>query len=151
MQALSEAERLAEGLGGYPATRGTAALRGSIARWLTRRFRLDDATIDPDRHVLPVNGTREALFSFAQAMLSGDPNARVLMPNPCYQIYEGAALLRNGPGSVVGGLLGDIKDWMHVHEYESLHQLQGSMNHATCSNPGAFERANYMQALHSFV
>jgi len=62
-----------------------------------------------------------------------------------------AALLRDSPGGVVTELLRDIKDWMQVHEYESLHQLQGSMNHATCSNPGAFERANYMQALQSFV
>jgi len=62
-----------------------------------------------------------------------------------------AALLRNGATTVVADLLRDIKDWMHVHEYESLHQLQGSMNHATCSNPGAFERANYMQALQSFA
>jgi len=62
-----------------------------------------------------------------------------------------AALLRNGAGNVVTELIRDITDWMHVHEYESLHQLQGSMNHATCSNPGAFERANYMQALQSFV
>jgi len=62
-----------------------------------------------------------------------------------------AALLRDGPGSVVTELLRDLEDWMHVHEYESLHQLHGSMNHATCSNPGAFERANYMQALQSFV
>lgn len=62
-----------------------------------------------------------------------------------------AALLRNGAGSVVHEMLRGIDEWMEEHEYESLQQLQGSMNHATCSHPGAFERANYMQALQSFV
>lgn len=62
-----------------------------------------------------------------------------------------AALLRESPATVVAEMLRDIKEWMQAHEYESLRQLHGSMNHATCSNPGAFERANYMQALHSFV
>jgi len=62
-----------------------------------------------------------------------------------------AALLRNGAASVVGEMLRGIDGWMQEHEYESLHQLHGSMNHTTCSNPGAFERANYMQALQSFV
>ena len=79
----------------YPTTRGIPDLREGIARWLTNRFQLpsDGSGIDPERQILPVNGTREALFSFAQAVIdrSGDP--LVLMPNPFYQIYEGAALL----------------------------------------------------------
>jgi N-succinyldiaminopimelate aminotransferase len=81
------------GLSSYPATKGEPALRRAIADWLTRRFRLPAGCVDPDRHVLPVNGTREALFAFAQAVVdrSGDP--LVVMPNPFYQIYEGAALL----------------------------------------------------------
>ncbi len=81
-------------LSSYPLTIGMAALREAIATWLTRRFSLPDGSVDPERHVLPVNGTREALFAFAQCIVdrsTSDP--AVLMPNPFYQIYEGAALL----------------------------------------------------------
>ena len=78
-------------LANYPATAGLEALRTSIANWLTRRFAL--AGIDPAHQVLPVNGTREALFAFAQAALAPGDNGLVMMPNPFYQIYEGAALL----------------------------------------------------------
>lgn len=81
------------GLSVYPATRGLPELRAAIARWLTRRFDLPAGTIDPERQVLPVNGTREALFSFAQAVVDSGREALVAMPNPGYQIYEGAALL----------------------------------------------------------
>ncbi len=77
----------------YPTTRGIPALRESIAAWLQQRFRLPAASLDPDRHVLPVNGTREALFAFAQAVIDRSRSPLVLMPNPFYQIYEGAALL----------------------------------------------------------
>lgn len=73
----------------YPATRGERHLRQSLATWLQTRHGL--STVDPDRHVLPVNGTREALFAIAQASVSR--GALVAMPNPFYQIYEGAALL----------------------------------------------------------
>ncbi|WP_295885207.1 succinyldiaminopimelate transaminase [uncultured Thiohalocapsa sp.] len=82
-----------EGLANYPATRGTPMLREAIAAWLTGRFRLPADALDPERHVLPVNGTREALFAFAQAVVDPAPEALVLLPNPFYQIYEGAALL----------------------------------------------------------
>ena len=78
----------------YPPTHGSENLRGTIAQWLTHRFKLSTGAIDPQRHVLPVNGTREALFSIAQCVV--DPRApapTVAMPNPFYQIYEGAALL----------------------------------------------------------
>ncbi len=82
------------GLSNYPTTRGTAELRNAVAAWLTRRFRLPAESIDPERHVLPVNGTREALFAFAQCVVQRDADRPlVLMPNPFYQIYEGAALL----------------------------------------------------------
>ncbi len=81
------------GLASYPSTRGTAELRHAIARWLVRRFALAQNSVDPDQHVLPVNGTREALFAFAQCVVQRSPDALVLMPNPFYQIYEGAALL----------------------------------------------------------
>ncbi|APZ43241.1 succinyldiaminopimelate transaminase [Acidihalobacter ferrooxydans] len=81
------------GLANYPTTRGTTVLRTAIADWLTRRFDLPVGRIDPERQVLPVNGTREALFAFAQAVVDRTRSAQVLMPNPFYQIYEGAALL----------------------------------------------------------
>ncbi len=80
------------GLSAYPSTKGLAALREAIADWLGRRFDLCDS-VDPERQVLPVNGTREALFAFAQAVVDRSDGPLVLMPNPFYQIYEGAALL----------------------------------------------------------
>jgi N-succinyldiaminopimelate aminotransferase len=85
----------------YPTTRGGAPLREAIARWLYRRFGLPAASIDPERHVLPVNGTREALFAIAQAVVDRGSDPLVLMPNPFYQIYEGAALLSGAePGYI---------------------------------------------------
>ncbi|MGI4814797.1 MAG: succinyldiaminopimelate transaminase [Janthinobacterium lividum] len=80
------------GLSVYPATGGTDALRGAIANWLQTRYGLPP--VDPKTEVLPVNGTREALFAIAQALI--DPRggkASVVCPNPFYQIYEGATLL----------------------------------------------------------
>lgn len=82
------------GAASYPTTRGIAALRQAITGWLRQRFELDNTELDSERHVLPVNGTREALFAFAQCVVNDlIPDARVLLPNPFYQIYEGAALL----------------------------------------------------------
>jgi N-succinyldiaminopimelate aminotransferase len=75
----------------YPKTTGSDALRIAIGQWLTRRYRL--SRLDPLTQVLPVTGSREALFSFAQAMLDARGAQRVVLPNPGYQIYEGAALL----------------------------------------------------------
>ncbi len=93
-------------LGSYPPTLGSLELRAAAARWLERRFGLPAQTVDPATMVLPVNGTREALFSFVQAAIDSDTGRRagadrqgdgrqplVAMPNPFYQIYEGAALL----------------------------------------------------------
>lgn len=77
----------------YPLTKGTAELRAAIANWLQRRFRLPAGSIAEDKNVLPVNGTREALFAFAQCVVDRSKRAKVLMPNPFYQIYEGAAIL----------------------------------------------------------
>lgn len=74
----------------YPATRGMLQLRQSIADWLCKRFQLDADSLDPDAHILPLNGTREGLFAFAQAIVDAGENSLVLMPNPFYQIYEGA-------------------------------------------------------------
>lgn len=79
----------------YPSTRGSTELRRAIAAWTTRRFSLDHITLDPERHILPACGTREALFSVAQATIDAteQPVSLVVMPNPFYQIYEGATLL----------------------------------------------------------
>ena len=81
------------GLSRYPLTRGMPQLRSAIADWLVQRFTLPAGSLDPERQVLPVNGTREALFAFAQCIVNPGSDARVLMPNPFYQIYEGATLL----------------------------------------------------------
>lgn len=86
---LTDPAALAADLTAYPPTRGPEDLRTAIAEWLNRRFRCGAV----DANVLPVNGTREALFAFAQAMLGDRPNPKVMMPVPFYQIYEGAALL----------------------------------------------------------
>ncbi len=78
----------------YPKTRGGDALRQTIKAWLVKRFALNNTDINADDHILPVNGTREALFSFAQCVIDNTRTSpTVLMPNPLYQIYEGAALL----------------------------------------------------------
>ena len=80
------------GMAHYPTTLGTRSLRASMATWLSRRYRLP--ALDPDAQVIPVNGSREALFSFAQAVIDSSlSQAVVVCPNPFYQIYEGAALL----------------------------------------------------------
>ncbi|WP_298607526.1 succinyldiaminopimelate transaminase [uncultured Thiothrix sp.] len=82
-----------QGLATYPLTKGDAHLRQAISAWLTQRFQLPTGSIDPEQQVLPVNGTREALFAFAQAIIERKAKPAVLMPNPFYQIYEGAAFL----------------------------------------------------------
>ena len=78
----------------YPTTRGTNELKTAIINWLCRRFNLSQETLNEERNILPANGTREALFSIAQTVVNkASGNPIVMMPNPFYQIYEGAALL----------------------------------------------------------
>jgi N-succinyldiaminopimelate aminotransferase len=94
------------GLAQYPVTAVVPALREAIAGWLSRRFALP--TVDPGSQVLPVNGTREALFAIAQTVIDRSRKARVVSPNPFYQIYEGAALLAGAnpvflPTTAAGG------------------------------------------------
>ncbi len=85
---------LVEGFGGlakYPLAKGTAELRESVSRWIHRRY---GVAVDPETSILPVQGSREALFCFAHAYLDhSEQGTRVAMPNPFYQIYEGAALM----------------------------------------------------------
>ncbi len=80
-----------DGLASYPSTSGEPALRQAFTGWLQRRYRL---ALDAATQVLPVNGSREALFSFTQTVVDpGRAGATVVCPNPFYQIYEGATLL----------------------------------------------------------
>ncbi|RFC37775.1 MAG: succinyldiaminopimelate aminotransferase apoenzyme [Candidatus Nitrotoga sp. SPKER] len=80
------------GLANYPTTIGSEALRGSIVSWLVQRY--DLPALDAKSQVLPVNGSREALFAFAQAVINRTrDHPTVICPNPFYQIYEGATLL----------------------------------------------------------
>jgi N-succinyldiaminopimelate aminotransferase len=86
--------RALDTLGSYPLAAGLPELRAVIARWLEQRFGLPTGSVDDTAMVLPVNGTREGLFAFVQAVVdSSQPMPAVLMPNPFYQIYEGATLL----------------------------------------------------------
>ena len=78
-------------LANYPTTKGLPELREAIAHWAKQRFSLN--TLDSETQVLPVNGTREAIFAFTQAVVEEKPGALVVSPNPFYQIYEGAAYL----------------------------------------------------------
>ncbi|MEK7772214.1 MAG: aminotransferase class I/II-fold pyridoxal phosphate-dependent enzyme, partial [Pseudomonadota bacterium] len=95
-----------DGLSTYPTTLGTPALRNSIAAWIKRRFNLPD--INPDTEIIPVNGSREALFSFAQAVVDSSAcHPVVVCPNPFYQIYEGAALLAGATPYFINTLPGN--------------------------------------------
>lgn len=89
---LDELAASLDQIGRYPLTKGLPELRQAIAGWLNQRFGLN-GQVDFESQVLPVNGTREALFAFAQAVVNRSRPAKVFMPNPFYQIYEGAALL----------------------------------------------------------
>src|SRR6187455_1032174 len=81
-----------DGLSNYPATAGGETLRKAIAGWIERRYHIEK--IDPATQVFPVNGSREALFAFAQAVIDGSHvRPAVVAPNPFYQIYEGAIIL----------------------------------------------------------
>jgi N-succinyldiaminopimelate aminotransferase len=90
IDALTDRDRLIEDIAAYPATRGGEELRTAIAAWLEKRFAVP---MDAESGVLPVAGTREALFSFGQAVMGEKPDPVCILPNPFYQIYEGAALL----------------------------------------------------------
>ncbi|MBS4050638.1 MAG: succinyldiaminopimelate transaminase [Methylomonas sp.] len=82
-----------QGLTQYPTTKGLPELRLAIAEWACRRFGIPVGGVDAETQVLPVNGTREALFAIVQAVVDPSEKPLVIMPNPFYQIYEGAALL----------------------------------------------------------
>ena len=94
------------GLANYPTTAGSDALRGAIADWLQRRYGLP--ALNPKTQILPVNGSREALFAFCQAVIDRTRDQpAVVCPNPFYQIYEGAALLAGATPFFLNTLLED--------------------------------------------
>lgn len=81
----------------YPTTRGLPELRNAIGSWATQRFKLDVGQLNPTSQILPVNGTREALFAIANTLLDKTSKKNLVgLPNPFYQIYEGATLLAGG-------------------------------------------------------
>ena len=83
----------------YPLPQGTPEFRVAVADWLNQRYGLPAGMIDADRHVLPVAGTREALFMIALSAVpeaTGGRRAKVLMPNPFYHVYAGAAATAGG-------------------------------------------------------
>jgi N-succinyldiaminopimelate aminotransferase len=127
-----------DGLATYPLTAGTPELRAAISAWLARRYGIPAP--DADTQVLPVNGSREALFAFAQTVIDPTRNARVVCPNPFYQIYEGAALLAGAtpvygdpgrwdgvqlvyacsPANPTGKVL-ELEDWRRLFELSDRH------------------------------
>ena len=108
-----------DGLAVYPTTAGLDSLRAALAAWFTRRHALP--SLDPTCEVLPVNGTREALFAFAQAVLDPSrPRGLVVCPNPFYQIYEGAALL----GGATPAFLNQTEDRGFALDLDSLSDKQ---------------------------
>ena len=92
VESYRQEELIRRGFGAYPPTKGLPELRTAIAGFINRRFKLAQP-LDPETQVLPVNGTREGLFAIAQALIDPLAPGLTLMPNPFYQIYEGAALL----------------------------------------------------------
>ncbi len=105
-----------QGLASYPATAGEPALREACAAWVQRRY---GVTLDASTQVLPVNGSREALFALAQTVIDPtQPGATVVCPNPFYQIYEGAALLAGAQTAFVNSdpARNFAADWASVPE-----------------------------------
>ena len=92
VELMQDTDFIKSGFGSYPPTKGLPELRTAISSYLHSRYQLHEAP-DADHQVLPVNGTREALFSFAQTIIDPGGDSITIMPNPFYQIYEGAALL----------------------------------------------------------
>ncbi|MGR9105507.1 MAG: succinyldiaminopimelate transaminase [Gammaproteobacteria bacterium] len=132
----------------YPTTSGIPELRQTISAWLESRFHLRPGAIDPEKQVLPVAGTREALFSFAQAVIDPAEKPLVLMPNPFYQIYEGAALLAGAEPGYLNTLEGNgfVPDFRDVPE--KIWRRCGLIYICTPGNPtGAVLRIEQLQAL----
>jgi N-succinyldiaminopimelate aminotransferase len=146
-------------LSAYPSTRGSDDLREAIADWISRRFDIAPGLINPERHVLPVSGTREALFAIAQAVIDRNrDDSLVFMPNPFYQIYEGAALLAGAQPHYLDCV--EANGFMPDLDAITASQWQGCQMFYICSpgNPtGAIMSPEYLQKLielahqHNFV
>ena len=131
----------------YPSTRGSNQIRRAMSAWLIERFKLEPGSIDPDHHVLPVNGTREALFAIAQAVVDpSERNSLIICPNPFYQIYEGAAVLSGASVKMLNCLADN--DFLPCFDELSCEELERCelMYLCTPGNPtGAVMSVNYLQ------
>ncbi|MBF0611525.1 MAG: succinyldiaminopimelate transaminase [Magnetococcales bacterium] len=135
-----------DGISIYPTTKGQLPLRQAAASWCEKRFNLPTGAVDPEKNLLPVNGTREALYSFAQAVLDESSPGLVVMPNPFYQIYEGAALMYGGTPYLVSATAktGFLPDYENLPE--EVLQKTRLMYICTPSNPtgAVFSRERLM-------
>ncbi|APV52139.1 succinyldiaminopimelate transaminase [Betaproteobacteria bacterium GR16-43] len=103
------------GLARYPQSKGLPELREAMATWIAKRYGL--GTLDPETQVIPVTGSREAIFSIAQAVLDpAEKDALVVCPNPFYQIYEGATLL----GGATPYFVNSLADRAHAPDWASI-------------------------------
>jgi len=107
------------GLANYPTTAGIPELRQAISAWISRRY--DIPTLDPGKAIIPVNGSREALFAFAQVIIdSSKPAPVVICPNPFYQIYEGAAFLAGAEPYFLNTLPHEDPKLNHAMDFDSV-------------------------------
>jgi N-succinyldiaminopimelate aminotransferase len=146
-------------LSNYPGTKGKVELRETIVSWMSNRFNIDSKLVDPEKHVLPVSGTREALFAIAQCLIDRTTkNPLVLMPNPFYQIYEGAAILAGAKPHYMNCI--EANDYLPDLDAISTQQWQDCQLIYICTpgNPtGAVMSQTYLQQLislsqkHDFV
>jgi N-succinyldiaminopimelate aminotransferase len=133
----------------YPSTKGLPELREVIATWLCERFQLNPSEIFPEQNILPINGTREALFAIAQCVIDRSAsNPLIMMPNPFYQIYEGAAILAGAQPL----FMNCIEANNYLPDLDSISTLQWSQCQliyiCTPGNPtGAVMSTEYLQKL----
>jgi len=107
------------GLANYPTTIGVLALREAISNWISRRYNVP--ALNPETAILPVTGSREALFAFAQVVIDGSkPEPVVISPNPFYQIYEGAAFLAGATPYFLNTLPSEHAEQDHVMDFENV-------------------------------
>ena len=107
------------GLANYPTTAGVPELRQAISAWISRRYGVP--ALDPEKAIIPVNGSREALFAFAQVIIdSSKPAPLVICPNPFYQIYEGAAFLAGAEPYFLNTLPHEDPKHNHAMDFDSV-------------------------------
>lgn len=107
------------GLANYPTTIGSIELREEISKWISRRYKIP--ALSAEKAILPVNGSREALFAFAHAIIDASKNSPVVIsPNPFYQIYEGAAFLAGATPYFLNTLPHSNPEQNHVMDFSSV-------------------------------